>query len=783
MATLLGGRPCVDPAKFYRECLDRRLPADWWGTANHFALPLGRDPGRGHVLLRLADLDALGTAASHALKFSGTTAANSYTLKQITILGAKCLSPGAEGDAAAVFLAEIADRRHHLLMVPIDAAYNVTAADGSGYLAGTLNAGVAYTWQQVIDALATACGLPAGQFALPFAPDSAPENLTYWGGSAWAALCDVLDRLACSPKFDPAADTFSVVRLGTDTAAADAALAALAPRRTWDGYHVDPARAWRPEKVRTRFLRRPRPTGGTSPYYTVDTTLAAAPGVVAGTFVQLDDDLAALGATGVPSNAAALATRAAERAADWLRRRQFFASPLTEVYRDFLPEVPGGVLGPCVGEVGFDDRGGPMRTEVRADDRGGPEGWKPLSVLPPWFPPDGDDGIHARLTAETVGMFSYQRVGVDASGAQVDIGPPAPVSAAPLGLTGSILDAYHDNQSAWLDQVVWMRPSAHVGSGSGFGVVRQEFVPHVHPTGANGGTDNGYGGFLRIDEKNVWIRTGVCLRFPGPGAYLVTGGVLVGVTRGRLTCGLRTGDPTGGGGLFVPQSMTYFVGEYSKQPVSFVHHVSDGSEGSELLTLWAFLHGNLDPTGYAFVSIHRGGGTGGATLINLEGVTNLDWIRLGPSFRIDTPLDCPAGEAIGSGSGSGSGAPGTGEEYFDLGPCANLSISGVTGNCGCLGGQTTTLRQVSPANWQTTSGADYLDLSGCPNPITGGVGFYWDAGNGWRFYGIGDDLDCEFISQDAGTKTVVVRATSTVVPAGGTCTGSFVVTVVGGACP
>ena len=58
MATLLGGRPCVDPGRLRRECLEHRLPTDWQDKANAFTLPPGRGPGRGHVLIRRGDLMA-----------------------------------------------------------------------------------------------------------------------------------------------------------------------------------------------------------------------------------------------------------------------------------------------------------------------------------------------------------------------------------------------------------------------------------------------------------------------------------------------------------------------------------------------------------------------------------------------------------------------------------------------------------------------------------------------------------------------------------------------------
>ena len=392
MATHLGGKPCIDPATLFRECQNREPPIPtepWWGRANGFDLaPVGREPGQGWLLMREEEFAALAKTADHKLKFSGTNSKHVYTLDPITILGAQTVTPSYDGDPNSIFLVRVADRRHHLAKVPTDKAFNVRKADGTGYLTQTLNGGVAWTWQTIVNQLVTELGLNTAEFVLPFTPDAPPENLSYWGSFAWAALNDVLDRIACAPQYNPEEDDFSVIQLGASDTDSTNAQSQSRKERTWDHYPVDPVRAWRPEKVQVQFLRRPRPTDGSTPYYSVDVALTATTGVVAGTFVQLKDDLTAIGATGAPSNAAACSTRATERAADWLRKRSEFGRPLLKVYRDFIPDVVRRVPGATVGNVALDDRGGPMRTEIgsRLDMR--LENWEPLSILPPWFPGD-----------------------------------------------------------------------------------------------------------------------------------------------------------------------------------------------------------------------------------------------------------------------------------------------------------------------------------------------------------------------------------------------------------
>lgn len=386
MATLVDGAACVDPRLFYRSCVDGGIPAErWLGKANAFALEPGRGPGRGRVLLRKSDLDSLDPAADHALTFSGTGRYDPITLLYCTILSAECVTPGSASDPDAVYLVEVVDRRHHLGRVPLPdgyKGYNVSAADGATFLTATKNGATTWTWQGVVDDLVTTLGESTAAFALPFTPDNQPENLSFDGVGAWEALNRVLDRIACTAAYDPTTDTFAVVRLGVSQ---DAALDAVAAGKTWDGYPSEYARGWRPEKVRVRFLRRPQPTDGSSPYYTADVTLATGAGVKSGTYVVLDDDLTALGAAGTPTNSSFLNTRAQERADDWLRKRLYYERPVLTVWEDFLPDA-AGLLAYAVNRIVFDDRGGPFQTAAAARPDGALEKFRPLGDWPPWWP-------------------------------------------------------------------------------------------------------------------------------------------------------------------------------------------------------------------------------------------------------------------------------------------------------------------------------------------------------------------------------------------------------------
>jgi hypothetical protein len=160
--------------------------------------------------------------------------------------------------------------------------------------------------------------------------------------------------------------------------------------KVWDSDPIDPVRGWRPQKVRVRFQRAPLPTDGSSPYYVVDVTLTSTTGVVSGSYVQLDDDLSALGATGTPSNSAACSTRATERANDWLRKRQYADAPKLISYENFQKNIDK-LFGSTRTRFIFDERGA-SRTELISEPDGALEKWKPLTGVPKWWPPGGGTG-------------------------------------------------------------------------------------------------------------------------------------------------------------------------------------------------------------------------------------------------------------------------------------------------------------------------------------------------------------------------------------------------------
>lgn len=402
MSTLYAGLPCVDPKTIDVACRDQphSIPTQQWiNKAGLFRLPTGKSWGIGHILLTLESLDAINKDVDNSLTFSGEDNRHQVTLSHITLIRTTCVTPGHADDPLATYLCELVDRRYHLARIPLPEgyiAYNLRNPAGTDYLAATVNAGVAWEWQEIVDDLVTILNESTDEFTLPFVPDATPENLTFDRMGAWETLNRLLSRIACVAVYNPVNDEFSVVRLGEDEDTALTALKAnnLYKGRTWDGYETETDRGRLPQKVKVRFLRRPQPSGpdlGASPYYTVDVTLAATVGVVAGTYVELDDDATAEGATGTPTNSIELAVRAQERADDWRRKRVGYERRLLRVYRDFQPTALS-LLGSAVSTILFDDSGlrypdGAMQTSAMSEPDELLEGFTPMSNnWPPWWP-------------------------------------------------------------------------------------------------------------------------------------------------------------------------------------------------------------------------------------------------------------------------------------------------------------------------------------------------------------------------------------------------------------
>lgn len=375
MGNTFGGQPLRDPAALLRECLDRDLPTYWHGSVTVANCPPGRDPGIAAFIMNYGELQKLSKATDHTLNFANgeqTIDLKKWTLREASAI----ISGNINRDDNTPYLVRAVDRRWHLNRSPFSKAYNVTT-DGTNYVASTKNGSTAWTWSQMFADLWTF--LPGSPTAptLPFTPHGTPQNFIWFGSSsAWQAINDLLDRLACIICYDPVADSFTVERLGLADAAAVAFenTATKKGQRIWDSLPVAFDRADWPESVKVVFRRYPAPPTGSDTTYAVTTSLSGT-GVVSSTIVQIEDDACAIGATGTPTNSAYLAARAAERTADFKRKLQGFDRRLIRSYRGLWKEAVASP-GSTYANLLYEDRGAGYATEIKANPDRRIEEWK-----------------------------------------------------------------------------------------------------------------------------------------------------------------------------------------------------------------------------------------------------------------------------------------------------------------------------------------------------------------------------------------------------------------------
>lgn len=329
MSFSFGGHLCLDAADLKRACDDLGLPtAEFWGRANSFSNVLGGMPGRGWILLTrkaLDDLEVGGTTDTfQELIISDAERETAYP-KVLFTGEAVCITPGGEGDPAAAYCVEIADKRwlHWERGEPLFQAFNCRwDADGE-YVTATLNSGTAYTWAQLLAAI-----WPAElgtQPTLPFTPDGTPETFWYQGETKLQAVQHLLTRLCCALHYNQETDVFTIVRLGVVAAATAKTLARLDHLRLHDLEPQTTQTIQLPEKVRVQHRVKQGYTDGTLPYYTHDVTVDPAAGDLGdNTYVLLLDDLIALYNGTSITNTALLEARRDERAADFIRFAQYF---------------------------------------------------------------------------------------------------------------------------------------------------------------------------------------------------------------------------------------------------------------------------------------------------------------------------------------------------------------------------------------------------------------------------------------------------------------------------
>ncbi len=294
--------------------------------ANSYWCPVGPRAGLAHLLMFRKDLAALDGTATHTLKMGDTSFGPLY------LVGSFRLGKGGPEDDNSVHMVKFADRR--ILaerMTDSDLkAYNIRSyANKQAYLTGTYKIDVTtpWTWQTLFDDLWGELPSFGSAPTLPYTPDGTPENFRFIGVNAWDAIHEILTKIGCTTAYDPIGNTFTVVRLGSVQAftAQDFIL--------YDASPIESDVTSIPEKIRV-YAHTYYQSYGQERDTELATNWSLAPaaftdvatsvsGAVAGTLVQLWDDLPrVLDEDNSLDNTAAIASRAAEVAANWVQDQQ-----------------------------------------------------------------------------------------------------------------------------------------------------------------------------------------------------------------------------------------------------------------------------------------------------------------------------------------------------------------------------------------------------------------------------------------------------------------------------
>lgn len=351
-----GGQPCVimDPAKYPQAR----------GKANGYCCPLGKSPGIGYVLMLRSAWDKIERRRNSPQTLE-VLAGERITLPAMYIISAVKISGGRPNDPDSVYMVKFTDKRWIAAKLSdVTAQINVPCpappddgTDASVYYADSLDSGSPFTWSRAVEGLWGAMPILGAFPGLPNAPDGLPENYQFLGVNAWDALHVLLDKLQCAVAYDPVANTFEIVQLGTTQSGLADALAGITRGYVDDAEPFDTAVADAPYTIRVYFSRidlhygsqkettRASGTWATGPVTYVDTPTGIT-GAASGTILQLWDDLPAVAAfDGSLANSAAVNARAAERVARWKADREVSTPRLRTVYQGIVSGFrPGSQL-------------------------------------------------------------------------------------------------------------------------------------------------------------------------------------------------------------------------------------------------------------------------------------------------------------------------------------------------------------------------------------------------------------------------------------------------------
>ena len=238
--------------------------------ANSIYIPGGKWPSRGWILLRRSDLNLLPNLYSRSFSLyledfrqRQNFSSGKITLKNLSIVQARCVSRGIDSDANAIYLVELTDPigilYNRWFQYPTTSQYNLRSpAYPDLFYENTTDAGAAWDWSSLVGDLWTQMGTFLGPYpGLPIAITDRPEGWTFTGCSAWEAMVAVLNLIGLEVATDLTQDNpYTIVQPG----AADATYAQIAGRYSAlledDMEWIDVGAGRVPKEVVVYFRRR-----------------------------------------------------------------------------------------------------------------------------------------------------------------------------------------------------------------------------------------------------------------------------------------------------------------------------------------------------------------------------------------------------------------------------------------------------------------------------------------------------------------------------------------------
>ena len=348
----LNGRRCIHNGPQFANTL-----AD--NKATSYLCPLGMEPGKVWLLMTYADFFPIRNQPEFTLSWRASADANqnrlakNFTVRKLYFNKTQRLFPGGEGDPNAVLLIELEDRRTLLnRFSDTDRLYINwrSYAQSELYLKETVKAdGVTpHSWSEAVELLWNLMPALGNYPGLPYVPTGVPTNFAFHGENAWKSLHTLLHRLDCTTRFDPFAETFSIVRMGVFQQPPANLPDPPLFRSESDTFNNPALDA--PEKIRVYFSTHREAYGQEKDTHREENWITTqgqyvevatgVQGAIAGTTLQIHDDLFEnYDETDAIDNQADMNARAAERVANWVQTNS--VKRKRTIYQSIQPYLPG----------------------------------------------------------------------------------------------------------------------------------------------------------------------------------------------------------------------------------------------------------------------------------------------------------------------------------------------------------------------------------------------------------------------------------------------------------